>query len=141
MDDNVSPSWAWVLPSLGNALTYVVPPVLIAVVIGLLCALPTLAVATTDRPHWARIASVAVIFSIFAACIAIFLGATGQPLVTAAFGAVVTISTTYLSVAIGKDQDNTAITVAPGLVAFYLTLPLVVLYWEWFQKGAGAAGH
>ncbi len=129
-----APEWASVLPALGDALTYIIPPTMIAACVGIICTLPTIFIPSSDRPAFLRIMFVAIIFSIFAACIAIFLGTSGAPLVTAAFGAVVTVSTTYISVIVGKDDKQTATLVAPGLVSFYITLPLIVIYWDWFQK-------
>ena len=72
---------------------------------------------------------VALGFGGYAMILGIFVGLTENLLVVTALGTITTVASTYLAYVYGKDATSDAKQIlAPALLAFFITLPLIMEY-------------
>jgi hypothetical protein len=120
------------LRALGDAAAFVGVPIL---AMFLICALVVTGFSLFGSAAYRRAFPyglafrLAVAFSAYAFALGIFVGMTGDMLVTTVVGTVITLATTYLTYLFGKDAVADAPTVlAPALIAFFINTPLAIDY-------------
>jgi hypothetical protein len=120
------------IAAMERALGFLASPFVIAMAIALLTA--SIFKVCGSRKYCATIdfglsASIALAFAAFGFTLGIFVGMTGNLLVTTVLGTVTTTGTALLALLYGKDSIASSYKVlVPALITFFLVTPLMIDY-------------